>query len=286
MNCKETPFGAFDSELMYQEIYIPEGFEATIEGNKIILKKTESEDERIRKRILLSLQKDIMATKNSGCDTKDLEECIAWLEKQGEQKPIIEMKTPEESLGISSEKYNDIVNECLYGESKSTDSIKPKFKVGDWIINNQGSAFLIAYVNEEYQRYEFEIGGYTKEQMNYESIEFADSHYHLWSIEDAKPGDMLCTKCGTEHKKKEIIFIFKGIGNRDYLDEPCIDSYCYLIEDEFYVSTTDFMGVLSDNIKRGTCPATKKQRNILLIKMNDAGYAWNEKEKKLVNFRM
>lgn len=43
----------------------------------------ESEDERIRKRVLFSLQKDFMATKNSGCSTKDLEDCIAWLEKQG-----------------------------------------------------------------------------------------------------------------------------------------------------------------------------------------------------------
>ena len=36
---KEIPFGAFNSELMQQEINIPEGFTATIEGNKIILKK-------------------------------------------------------------------------------------------------------------------------------------------------------------------------------------------------------------------------------------------------------
>jgi len=32
-------------------------------------------------------------------------------EKQGEQKPIIEMKSPEESLGKSSKEYNEIVNE-------------------------------------------------------------------------------------------------------------------------------------------------------------------------------
>lgn len=35
-----------------------------------------------------------------------------------EQKPIIEMKSPEESLGISSEEYNKIVDECIYGEQK------------------------------------------------------------------------------------------------------------------------------------------------------------------------
>ena len=39
-------------------------------------------------------------------------------EKQGEQKPTIEMKTPEESLGIDSDTYNKIVDECVYGEQK------------------------------------------------------------------------------------------------------------------------------------------------------------------------
>lgn len=48
----------------------------------------ESEDERVKKRILLSLEKDLMATKNSGCSTKDLEDCITWLEKQGEHQQL------------------------------------------------------------------------------------------------------------------------------------------------------------------------------------------------------
>lgn len=49
---QEIPFGAFDSELMHQEINIPEGFEATIEGNKIILTRTESKVDEIRKELL------------------------------------------------------------------------------------------------------------------------------------------------------------------------------------------------------------------------------------------
>ena len=32
------------------------------------------------------------------------------------QKPVIEMKTPEESLGVDSDTYNKIVDECVYGE--------------------------------------------------------------------------------------------------------------------------------------------------------------------------
>ena len=35
-------------------------------------------------------------------------------EKQKEQKPII---SAEESLGISQDEYNEIVDECIYGRS-------------------------------------------------------------------------------------------------------------------------------------------------------------------------
>lgn len=38
--------------------------------------------------------------------------------KQGAQKPTIEMKSAEESLGIDSETYNKIVDECIYGDDK------------------------------------------------------------------------------------------------------------------------------------------------------------------------
>ena len=41
-------------------------------------------------------------------------DAIAWLEKQCEHK----IKTPEESLGIDSDTYNKIVDECIYGEQK------------------------------------------------------------------------------------------------------------------------------------------------------------------------
>lgn len=48
------------------------------------------------------------------------------------------MKSPEESLGISSKEYNEIVNDCLYGESKytewSTDD-KNKLLIIEQILN-------------------------------------------------------------------------------------------------------------------------------------------------------
>ena len=78
----EIPFGAFDSELMHQEIFIPEGFEATIDGNKIILKKKESEDERIRKELLNHCIKAANG-ETMVVSTDDYYRWSKWLEKQG-----------------------------------------------------------------------------------------------------------------------------------------------------------------------------------------------------------
>ena len=42
------PFGAKDSELCGWEYKIPEGMEAVVENGKVIVRRKESEDERIR----------------------------------------------------------------------------------------------------------------------------------------------------------------------------------------------------------------------------------------------
>ena len=74
----------------------------------------ESEDEKIRKVLIGWINLEPIEHFEGGF-TK--EQILTWLEKQGEQKPI-EMKSAEESLGISSEEYNKIVDDCVYGEQK------------------------------------------------------------------------------------------------------------------------------------------------------------------------
>ena len=81
---KEIPFGAFDSELMHQEIYIPEGFEAVIKGNKIILEKTESKDERARKELIKHLKEGVEGYMLAG-DSSDYQRWLDWVEKQGKK---------------------------------------------------------------------------------------------------------------------------------------------------------------------------------------------------------
>ena len=189
----------------------------------------ESEDERIRKRILFSLQKDIMATKNSGCDTKDLEECIAWLEKQGE---------------------------------KPTEKVKPKFHEGDWAVSNlDGKARQISEVHfDEYNSY-YVVNGKSVNLEEYDRL------HHLWTIQDAKDGDVLVNGSN--------IFIFH------FLNDTRLMGYCH-------VNTDD--GRFYDDIGKNECfclidaivnPATKEQRDLLFQKMHEAGYEWNANKKEL-----
>ena len=116
---------------------------------EIIPELKESEDEKIRKRILLSLQKDFMATKNSGCSTKDLEECIAWLEKQGEQKEytfksiprLLDMIQPTDRAKSYCQKLID----SLLQEGYATDA---KI-VGDCLKQMKGEKVGMATMDEQ-----------------------------------------------------------------------------------------------------------------------------------------
>lgn len=69
----------------------------------------ELKNERIRKHLI-----GVVELYYGKTDEQGKKDCLAWLEKQGEQK----IKTPEESLGIDSDTYNKIVDECIYDEQK------------------------------------------------------------------------------------------------------------------------------------------------------------------------
>ena len=70
---------------MEKTIEIPEGYEARIEDNKVILEPKEREDERIGKALILYIK-----FKGSGILGWRREELIAWLEKQCEHIKFLE----------------------------------------------------------------------------------------------------------------------------------------------------------------------------------------------------
>ena len=72
---------------MEKTIEIPEGYEARIEGNKVILEKNESEDEGIRKFIIDCIDELRRANADNAKFNGRCSEAIAYLERQKEQKP-------------------------------------------------------------------------------------------------------------------------------------------------------------------------------------------------------
>lgn len=71
---------------MNKEIEIPEGYEARIEGNKVILERKGIEDERIREEII-QFFKDASESKTRVVCSAVFAEWAAYLERQKEQKP-------------------------------------------------------------------------------------------------------------------------------------------------------------------------------------------------------
>ena len=225
---------------------------------KFFSELAEPEDEKIRKE-LIQFIKNWKDTNNIGRPhdfptlTRNVEQCdryIAWLEKQGEQ---INSSNKEYWRG-----YREGKQEILdkYAEPKKQGEQKSfsKFKVGDWIITPDNQVKHIKTVS--FGNYHFTDGGL------YNIID-VDNKGHLWTIQDAKDGDVLAAH--------ECYVIFKEI---DGLNIKCYLTYHYLgFNPIFYVDTLQN--------KEAFQPATKEQRDALMKAMSDAGYTFDFEKKEL-----
>ena len=183
----------------------------------------ESEDDRIRKALIRHIKDKVSVILGWR-----KEELIAWLEKQGEQN--------------------------------HTDKVEPKFKVGDWVVYNRNdSSREILYVYDiRNSRY------YFNDNIHFSwHVKECDEKCHLWTIQDAKDGDVL--------SQDSIPFIFK-----------CWDNNCIV-----YCGITDFglFKVVEDDFSWcngiNVTPATKEQCDLLFQKMKEEGYEWNADKKEL-----
>ena len=159
----------------------------------------------------------------------DIDKNIAWLEKQGEQKFI--------------------------------DKVEPKFKVGEWVVQENIGVYKVIEVCESW----------------YEVVDNKDKHYsigfdkeymcHLYTIQDAKDGDVLC-----DITNKNVL-IFNEISN------GWVRCLCSVhLEDSCCLNCTELYG------REEQCsfaPATKEQRDLLFQKMHEAGYEWDAENKQL-----
>lgn len=147
----------------------------------------------------------------------------------------------------------------LYGlekqnEQKPNNKTKPKFKVGDWVVNDKLECiYHIESVENNFYKHHY--GTFTS---------YSEPTCRLWDItKDAKDGDVLISN--------ESYVIFKEI---DGLNIKCYCTYHYMNNPRFYVNTLQN--------KTAFYPATKEQRDFLFQKMHDAGYTWDAEKKELI----
>ena len=203
----------------------------------------ESEDEQIRKededvRKWLISQLEIKSDMNNSCELElMILKSIAWLEKQGKQ---------------------------------NVDKVEPKFKVGDWIVFN-GLTLLVNEVVQGYYR-TISKGGIPN---SYDwGIDYAA---RLWTIEDAKEGDVLVCESGWT-------CIFKTLVN-----EETFGSYCFMDSTEWFCGLGSECHTLKEEFVKAyngkIQPAKKEQRDLFFKKMQESGYEWNAEKKVLKNLK-
>ena len=148
--------------------------------------------------------------------------------------------------------------------------VEPKFKVGDWIVQNDNGTVsqITKTINEkdeygEYRAYEHTNGYFAA---------CFENDYHLWTIADAKDGDVLSIDVNCFQK----IVIFKSWSDKG------VEGYGITVfKDRVDFPTSYGKKYYSKTWTDTLTPATKEQRDLLFAKMKEAGYQWDADKKEL-----
>lgn len=152
----------------------------------------------------------------------------------------------------------------LERQCNNADKFKPKFNVGDWVVNKFGDSWHIDSFDKK--NYQVSDG---KGNYNYFPI-LKQDEMHLWSIEDAKDGDVLSYK--TDEGDLWIMIYWS-------LYEPYeghVHYHALLVNDNFTDKGTCCICI--DDLK----PATIEQHELLFRKMKEEGYQWDKNKKELI----
>ena len=143
-----------------------------------------------------------------------------------------------------------------------------KLKKGDWLVHNERK-HIVKVVNPTPMVYEVvTILGY-HHTITDTAIE---NNYHLWTLEDAKDGDVLSFNDGHGNDSIELI---KSITGKKIEFWFCLTNGNYY---EVFDGITPYTNLVS---RKDATPATKEQRDLLFRKMNEAGYEWDAEKKEL-----
>lgn len=249
----------------------------------ILPELAESEDERTRKEIISFLQ----LPHPQFVGERKQEKWIAWLEKQGGKKETLCDKCRKEQpshscqditalgrcaiekLGQQEEPQVYEIEDgkaITYSETDGYKVVEPKFKVGDWIITDKNHIWLIdkdcSTTGYSYrlisQNGKVEVGDYN----------VVDEHARLWTIQDAKDGDVLATELNGYYPST-FVAIYKE-QNGEYFNSHCFVGF----NGEFYEGQ-------NGHTNHSIHPATKLQCDLLFQKMTESGYEWDDENKEL-----
>ena len=261
------------------------------------LKNNEDEDERIRKGIISGMK----ALQEKGeyiyFGNIPMDDVFAWLERQKDyiklpysaytsNRDVIEFADKyshtiweelmnkfkkNENYHIGCNDVSDIVLNAIinthnwldwcekHKEQKPTDKVEPKFKVGDFLVNDYCMGKVIELTNDAYL---LDTG---------QGIPFSCEHnVHLWTIRDAKDGDVLAAE------DKDKIFIYNG--KLDLRGRVC--AYCGIYKTHDGLRFTE-CAIGNYFTYKEPYPATKEQRDTLMKAMADAGYTFDFEKKEL-----
>jgi hypothetical protein len=266
-----------------------------------------SKDERIKKE-LIKLLRNLFNNYSYFIKDPFYTECINWLEKQGEQSSNIlwhdVSEEPDEQREIFCEWKSSIgvwhavvfyhadsktfcegerivknvhkwtyVNDLFGKQREQKTANEPRLKVeeGKWYVCISQFCNCIegrVYKATSDNRIIDDFG------TEYDMHNDAYKYFRLWSIKDAKDGDVLCTY---ECDEPKIVFILKGTPKKPYV----LSYYCYYNIMYPYFESNSKTGCLAPN-EEDVKPATKEQLDLLLTKMEEKGYEWDSNKKELI----
>lgn len=139
-----------------------------------------------------------------------------------------------------------------------------EFNAGDWVVNRRNGTVhqiecIVRNVSNNKNAYDLTDGEYIP------TSNVGD--YHLWTINDAMPEDVLVASDGS-------IFLCNGYDDHGvkYFVSLTKDGKLNISDGTHYWETA-----------RSCHPATKEEINLLFTKIKETGYEWDEKNMKLVN---
>jgi len=182
------------------------------------------------------------------------------LEKQDEQESLCN-KCRKEQPSHSCQDITALGRCAVEHEQMPVDKVKPKFKVGDWITNGEYIWNVTTIQPLDY------ILQSPDGNMVDDTIFYVDEQFHLWTIQDAKDGDVLAND-----NFFGCPFIYRES------DDLLARFYCCV---NFNNDFTMNDGLNYCGLKESAKPATKEQRDLLFQKMKAAGYEWNFEVKEL-----